>query len=81
MLSVKYQSLLCYNGPCVCVLSLQLCPTLWSPPGSSVHEILQARILQWVTMPSSKDLPDPGIEPVSPALWEDSCTAGEFFTD
>ena len=33
--------------------SLQLCLNLWdpmdcSPPGSSVHEILQARILQWV---------------------------------
>ena len=25
----------------------------YSPPGSSVHEILQARILQWVAMPSS----------------------------
>ena len=45
-----------------------------SPPGSSVHGILQARILEWVTMPSSCD-PDPGIEPVSPAgpsLQEDS---------
>ena len=47
--------------------SLQLCTTLWdpidcSPPGSSVHGILQARILEWVAMPSSRDLPDPGIE-------------------
>ena len=25
-----------------------------SPPGSSVHDILQARILEWVTMPSSR---------------------------
>ena len=31
-----------------------------SPPGSSVHGILQARILEWVAMPSSRDLPDPG---------------------
>ena len=35
---------------------LQSCPTLCnsmecSPPGSSVHEILQARILEWVAMP------------------------------
>ena len=35
--------------------SLQLCPTLCnpmdsSPPGSSVHKILQARILQWVAI-------------------------------
>ena len=26
-----------------------------SPPGSSVHGILQATILEWVAMPSSKD--------------------------
>ena len=36
-----------------------------SPPGSSVHGILQARVLQWVPMPSSRDLPNPGIEPTS----------------
>ena len=34
----------------------------YSSPGSSVRGILQARILEWVTMPSSRDLPDPGIE-------------------
>ena len=39
--------------------SLQLCLTLfdpvdYSPPGSSVHGILQARILEWVAMPSSR---------------------------
>ena len=53
--------------------SLQLCLTLCdpmdcSPAGSSVHGILQERILEWVAMPSSKDLPDPGIEPKSPAV-------------
>ena len=42
-----------------CVLScfnrVQLCMTLWtSPPGSSVHGILQARILQWVAVLSSR---------------------------
>ena len=43
-----------------CMLSwLQLCPTLCnpmdcSPPGSSVHGILQARILEWIAMPSSR---------------------------
>ena len=36
-----------------------------SPPGSSVHEILQARVLEWVAM---GNLPHPGIEPRSPAL-------------
>ena len=39
--------------------SLQSCPTLcdpfdYAPPGSSVHEILQARILEWVAMLSSR---------------------------
>ena len=33
-----------------------------SPPGSSVRGILQARILEWVAMPSTGDLPDPGTE-------------------
>ena len=40
------------------------------PPGSSVHAILQARILEWVAIPFSRDLPDPGIKLWSPALQE-----------
>ena len=52
---------------------LTLCgPTDCSPPGSSVHGILQARILEWVAMPSPRDFPDPGIEHVSPALQADT---------
>ena len=55
--------------------SLQLCltlcdPTDWSPPGSSVHGILQARIMKF-PCPPPRDLPNPGIEPApltSPAL-------------
>ena len=48
---------------------LTLCdPVDCSPPGSSVHGISQARILQWFAFPSPGDLSDPGIEPVSPAL-------------
>ena len=39
-----------------------------SLPGPSVPGILQARILDWVAIPFSRDLPDPGIEPESPAL-------------
>jgi len=42
-----------------------------SPPGSSVHGILQAKILEWVAVPSSRDLPSPGIKPTctaAPAL-------------
>ena len=43
--------------------------------GSSVHEGLQARILEWVAISFSREgLPDPGIEPASPAL------GGKFFT-
>ena len=43
-----------------------------SPPGSSVCGILQARILEWVAIPFSRDLPDLGIQPSSPALQADS---------
>ena len=39
-----------------------------SPPGFSVHRISQETVLEWVAISLSKDLPDPGIEPVSPAL-------------
>ena len=45
------------DGGLVKVLPLrrvQLFATAWSPPGSSVHGILQARILEWVAMPSSR---------------------------
>ena len=57
----------------------QSCPMLCdpvdcSPPGSAVHGILQARILGRVSMPSSRDRLDPGMEPASPAppaLWAD----------
>jgi len=38
-----------------------------SPPGSSVHGIFQARILEWVAISCSGDCPDPGIEPMFPA--------------
>ena len=62
------------------VLVTQSCLTLWdpmdcSPLGSSVHGILQffhARILEWAAIPSPGDLPDPGIEPGSPALQAES---------
>ena len=45
-----------------------------SPPGSSVHGILQVRIPEWVVIPFSKDLPDPEIEPRSPVPYADSFT-------
>ena len=48
-------------------------PTLSDPldcslPGSCVHGIFQARVLEWVAISFSRELPDPGIEPRSPTL-------------
>ena len=43
-----------------------------SPLVSSVHGILQARILEWVPLPSPGDLSNPGIKPRPPALQADS---------
>ena len=56
------------------MLVTQSCWTLsnCSPPGSSVHGILQARILVGLPFPSPGHLPNPGIEPGSPALQADS---------
>ena len=57
----------------------QSCPTLcsptdYSPPGSSVHRVLQARILEWVAIPFSR----------GSSLPRDrthvSCIVGRFFT-
>ena len=61
----------------VCGLVAQSCLTIcdpmdWSLPGSSVHGILQARILEWVAIPFSSYLPDPVIEPRPPTLQANS---------
>ena len=53
----------------MCV-SAKSCSTLcnhmgFSPPGSSVHGISQPKILEWVAISFSEDLPDPGTEPSS----------------
>ena len=64
--------------PCVCLVA-QLCQTLCnsmdcSPPGSPVHGDSQARILEWVSKPSSKGSPQP-------RDWTQvSHIAGRFFT-
>ena len=55
----------------------QSCPTLCDPmdcipPDSSVHGILQARILEWVAISFSRGSFRPGIEPRSPVLQPDS---------
>ena len=54
---------------CLCLVA-QSCPTFcdpvdYSPPGSSVHGIFQAGILEWIAIPTPGNLCDPGIEPAS----------------
>ena len=54
----------------VCAKLLQSCLTLCNPtncrvPGSTIHGILQARILEWVAISFSKDLSNPGIKSMS----------------
>ena len=63
----------------MCVLVAQSCPTLCdpmdcNPPGSSVHEIFQARILEWVAVSFSRGSSQPRDRT------RVSCTAGRFFT-
>ena len=77
-----FSSALVESHACMCVRAQSLSHTYLTPchscppppPGSSVLGISQARILEWVVIPSPGDLPDPGIKPTSPAL------AGRFFT-
>ena len=62
-----------------CCLVAQSCPTLWdsvdySPTGSSVHGPSQARILEWVAMPSSRGSSQPRDRT------QVSCIAGRFLT-
>ena len=64
---------------CVCVLVAQSCPTHChsmdcSPPGSFVHGIFQARILEWVAISFSR-----GSSQLRDQTWV-SCIAGRFFT-
>ena len=61
----------------MCAKSLQFCLTLcntmdYSPPGSSVHGILQAKYWSELLYPPLGELPNPGIEPSSLALQADS---------
>ena len=63
----------------MCVLVTQLCPTVSNPmdcslPGSSVHEILQEKILEWVAISFSRGSSRP-----RDRTWV-SCIAGRCFT-
>ena len=59
------------------MLVVQSCPTLCNPmdcsmPGSSVHGLSQARILEWIARSFSRGFPHSGIKPKSPALQVDT---------
>ena len=70
---------------CVCVCACSVISVMsnfcnlmdGSPPGSSVHGILQASILGLVSMPSSRYPPNPGMEPTVPTS---PVLAGGLFT-
>ena len=64
---------------CVYIFVTQSCPALWnlidcSPPGSSDHGILQARILEWIAISFSRASSQPRDQT------RVSCIAGWFFT-
>ena len=72
---------ICREQKCMCAKSLQSCPTLCDPMdssllGSSVHGILQARLVEWVAMPSSRG----SSQPEDPTSLLSSAWAGGFFT-
>ena len=74
--TIQYIIILYYYKYCVCA---QLCPTLCnpmdcSPPGSFVHGILQARILEWVAISCSR-----GSSPLRDRT-RVSCIVGRRFT-
>ena len=77
-LTLKTGAILRYTSHFNCLVA-QSCSTLcnpmdYKPPGSSVHGILQARILEWVAISFSRGSSQPRMKFSSPAL------AGEFFT-
>ena len=79
---MKMNCIFILSNSAICVCCAVLCLVAWlyltlcdsmdcSLPGSSVHGILQARILEWVSCPPPRDFLDPGIEALSlmsPAL-------------
>ena len=53
---------------CVCKSVILCDPMDYSLSGSSERWVFQARIIEWVAIPFSRDLPDPGVKPSSPEL-------------
>ena len=73
---LKMANVMLYVKVLVAQLCLTLCnPMIYSPPGSSVHGIFQARILEWLTISFSSGSSQPRDKT------RVSCTAGRFFTD
>ena len=66
----------CRHCVCQLVSHVQLFATSWTValPGSSVHGILEPRILEWVAIPFSRGFAQP-----QDWIWV-SCVAGRFFT-
>ena len=65
----RHLNLVCYG--LIAVMSNSCQPMDYSPPGSSVHGILQARILEWVAFPFSRGSSQPRDRTQSPVLQVD----------
>ena len=79
-LHAVYEGFLFPQRHCVCASSLShawLFVSLWTAPGSSIHGISQARILEWVAISSSRQSSWPGDWTHVSSV---SCIAGGFFT-
>ena len=75
----KYHRLagLCVHAKLLQFIQLFADPLDCSPPGSSVHGILQARILEWDSMPSSRGSSQPRDQTL---ISYASCIGRQFFT-
>ena len=94
--SIEVENRLVVTRACYCCLAAHLCPTLCdpmhcSPPGSSVHVISQARILEWVAISFSKGSSRPRDQTFIScigrcilyhcATWKAHCVLGSFVWD
>ena len=73
---LNYQILLQAKKKSLSHVQLFVCPWICGPPGSSVHGIFHARILEWVAIPLSRGSAHPRIESRCPAFQEDSLPSG-----
>ena len=73
-MTLSYKHSFTYCESEVKVKVAQSCPTLWDPVDYTVHGILQARILEWVAFPFSRESSQPRDQT------QVSSIAGGFFT-